>query len=544
VPVVVEPQKKVLDARYSDFNSPLAVGNNVHPLSAATLQYSQPAEPYEGFLRFALGSYPNSLVDFAYPLVNQPDLRIDAEVHHRAAYNAYFNTVNTAKISFDKNFKTFTFFGGLNGGFQGVRYYGLNVNGNNKVLNLKRLAADSENMPLTETDFTAVGRPAQTFTVGTLLNAPNYAYLWRFGLNLGFRSAENAENWRYAAQLKYNTFHNTAGITEHSFHTNAGLSCLFAETDRLGADVDLYNGSYSATDSIAFNYYRNYAVLNLKPYLELNRIENLTLRLGLALTLPLSGEKGVKIAPDVRADFKALPDLLNIYAGITGKYKVNTMNDLFYENPYLAPDVRAKNAHTPFDIVAGIVLKPAAGLLFDVFVDYSYTSNQYYFVNKGFTGDTTIYTNRFDVVYDKSWVFAGGARVSYTFNNKFNAELKGIFTKGKGEKEALPWNFPFYDVSFNTSWRVVPDLTLSLTGFYQAGIYAKIGNVSANDLSADGVGVKMKNRFDLNLGAAYTYRNWLTFTAKANNLLNQQYDIFYGYEVQGFNFMGGVVLSF
>jgi hypothetical protein len=390
-----------------------------------------------------------------------------------------------------------------------------------------------------ETNFTPVGRQPKTFTLSELADAPLYGYFWRAGANLGFRSPENAENWRYSAQLKYDLFHNTAGITEHSFHTNANLNFIFNE-DRLGAEFDLYNGSYNSQDSI--NYYKNYAVLRLNPYFELNRFENLKLRLGLAVVLPFAGEKGLKFAPDVRLDFKAIPEFLDIYAGITGKYKVNTMNDLFYENPYLASDVRAKDTYAPFNVFAGVVLKPAAGLLFDVFVDYSYTKNQYYFVNKGYGNNTwgDIYTNLFDVLYDKSGLFAGGVRASYTLKNKFNAELKGIYTKGKGDTEAFPWHSPFYDVSFNTAWHTTKDLTLSFTGFYQAGIYAKIGNVSENNI----ISVKMKNRLDFNLGAAYTYRDWVTFFVKANNLLNKQYHVFYGYEVQGFNFMGGAILSF
>jgi hypothetical protein len=565
-PVIVEPKKSVLDAKYSDFNSPLSVGGNVHPLSAATLLYEQPAELYAGYARIGIGTYPNSLIDFAYPIVNKPDVRLDAEVHHRSAYNAYFNTINTAKIAFDKNFETFTLFFGLNGGFQGVRYYGKRFNGADSIfqkkyiedtyidgvdINGNDIVKNNADLPYEEIYFTPVGRQAKNFTLGDLtLNAPLYAYFWRAGLNLGFRSAENADDLRYSAQIKYDFFRNTAGVRENSFHTFGNLNFNLNE-NRLGANVDIYNGSYNSKYSI--NYFNKYAIFRLNPYYEINGNENLKMRLGFEVALPFSGEKGIKFAPDVRLDFKAIPEFLNIYASITGKYKVNTMNDLFYENPYLAPDVRAKNTHTPFDFRAGIVLKPAVGLLLDIFADYSYITNQYYFVNKGFKQLNTLndsvdnyflYTNRFDVVYDKSNLFSAGMRVSYTLKDKFNAEIKGIYTKGNGDKEALPWQLPFYDVSFNTSWHVIKDLTLSLTGFYQAGIYAKIGTVSDNDVAPDLEGVKMKNRFDLNLGGAYTYRDWLTFFVKANNLFNKQYDIFYGYEVQGFNFMGGVVLSF
>jgi len=542
-PAVVEPKKTEINAKYSELSNPLSVGGALHPLSAATLRYAHPADRLPGYARLAIGTYPNTLADFAYPLVAQNDLRIDVQAHHNGAYNAYFNTVNTAKISFDKDFAAFSLFGGIHGGFQSVKYYGKEFASDNSVTNLSDTSRYNPQALCTETEFTAIGRGEKTLSVSDLVaQRRGYGYFWRAGANLGIRSAQNADNLQYGANFDFDLFHNPAGITERSYHTSGNIS--FALNDnRLGAVIDFYNGAYSAKDSL--NYYNNYAILRLNPFFDWNINEKLRMHLGLALTAPLAGEKGLKLNPDVRMDFKVLPEYIDIYAGISGRYKVNTMNALFYENPYLAHDVRAVNTHSPFEALAGVVVTPVRGLLFDVFIDYSYTKNQYYFVNKAYqTGTDTVYINRFDVVYDKSFLWLGGVRMSYTLKNVFSAEIKGIFTKGRGETEAFPWQKPFYDLSFNTAWRATHDLTFSLTGFYQAGIYARIGSVSDNNFGADVTGVKMDNRFDLNLGAAYTFRDWITLFVRANNLLAQQYESFYGYRVQGFNLMMGVTLSF
>jgi outer membrane cobalamin receptor len=48
----------------------------------------------------------------------------------------------------------------------------------------------------------------------------------------------------------------------------------------------------------------------------------------------------------------------------------------------------------------------------------------------------------------------------------------------------------------------------------------------------------------VNLGATYTFNQTLSAFAKLNNLLNSKYQQFYGYEVQGINFMLGGAVSF
>jgi len=54
----------------------------------------------------------------------------------------------------------------------------------------------------------------------------------------------------------------------------------------------------------------------------------------------------------------------------------------------------------------------------------------------------------------------------------------------------------------------------------------------------------MRPKVDINLGASYLYNNWLTAFAKVNNLINNPYQDFYGYQVQGLNVLVGAAFSF
>jgi outer membrane cobalamin receptor len=54
----------------------------------------------------------------------------------------------------------------------------------------------------------------------------------------------------------------------------------------------------------------------------------------------------------------------------------------------------------------------------------------------------------------------------------------------------------------------------------------------------------MNPKIDINLGSTYTFNKTFSAFAQLNNLLNSKYQEFYGYEVQGLNFMLGGAVSF
>ena len=59
-----------------------------------------------------------------------------------------------------------------------------------------------------------------------------------------------------------------------------------------------------------------------------------------------------------------------------------------------------------------------------------------------------------------------------------------------------------------------------------------------------GQNIEMDNINDLGLGAIYKISNNFSFNVKANNLLFQDYDIWYGFPAQSFNIMGGFSFLF
>ena len=93
---------------------------------------------------------------------------------------------------------------------------------------------------------------------------------------------------------------------------------------------------------------------------------------------------------------------------------------------------------------------------------------------------------------------------------------------------------PALEADVSADVRINKNLTATAQLFYEGERYAQLG----------GKPFKMDPKVDVNLGATYTFNRTLSAFAKLNNLLDSKYQQFYGYEVQGINFMFGGAVSF
>jgi outer membrane cobalamin receptor len=127
-----------------------------------------------------------------------------------------------------------------------------------------------------------------------------------------------------------------------------------------------------------------------------------------------------------------------------------------------------------------------------------------------------------------------GFRANYNLRNTVNVELKGAYNGWNVDQELQAWNKPQWEASLNTAVRINRNLNVSVIGFYESGCFAKMG-ASA---------VALNPKIDINLGASYLFNSWFTGFAKINNLINNPYQYYYGYDVQGLNVMVGGAVSF
>lgn len=533
MPKTLEPYVEKTAPKYSDFNLPLTADFNIHTLPAAELEREKRKDSNGGFGRIGLGNYFNTLADFAYPLIKKPDLRLDVSLNHLATFGQKVHATTKGAVAFDKYFDNINLFAGMGGGHEYLKYYGDNFNNSNTMITLSALDQNADYQAKNE-----LGVNSNAMSLSNLTKDSIGETFWRFNANVGVRSLPLSTDFRYLAEIRYHAFDAHNGMAEHQMHTIATFNTLMKE-NRVGVDFDLYNMMYRNDKPLLIKNLDAYTVLALNPYYSIEKTD-FNLRLGVKSSFAFGKSKVFNPSLDVRAEWKAIPKILAIYAGIAGNYQVNSMNDACKENRFLSLALRIDDTYTPFQLFAGLKVKPVYNLLLDTYIDYKRIDNQYFFVNRTYhnttikTADSTIFTNRFDAVYSAASYLKIGMRANYNLRNAVNVELKGAYNGWTVDNAAYAWNMPKWEASLNTNVHITHELSVSANAFLEGARYAKLGDMS----------FRMRPKIDINLGTSYSYNNWLTFFGKINNLINNPYQEYYGYQVQGINAMVGASFSF
>lgn len=541
VPEVIEPNVEKTAAKYTEFNFPLPVGQNIQTLSAAELEHQRRKNPNDAFVRIGLGSNLNNLLDFALPLLKKTDMRLDFKLNHLATFSKEAHSTTRAALEFNNNYRNSEFYAGVGLGHEYFKYYGEQFDMTGAPKDLTSLKTGIYE----ELNFVRVNRTAQLFSLDNIVNGADNDVFWRFNAFAGMRSVPATEDIRYKAEVQYRLFDSRNGLTENIIHSKASFNTP-NDRNRLGIDVEMQNMMYK-TDiaNTVMNVWDAYTVFSMNPYYSIER-ERWDIRLGVKSSFSFVHGRPFNPSPDVSFEWKAVPEWLAFYAGAGGSYKVNTLDGMFTENRFLFSDLRVQDTYTPVSAYFGVKIKPVYNLLFDAYVNYQYIDNQYFFINKdyaysllssallGSPNDSIIYTNKFNVVYSAATLVKVGLRANYNLRNLVNIQLKGAYNGWDVEDIAMAWNKPKFEADMTADWRVTRNLNVTSNVFFESERFAKLGEQS----------MRMRPKLDINLGASYSYLNWFTLFGKVNNLTNNRYQEFYGYEVQGMNVLVGASFSF
>jgi outer membrane cobalamin receptor len=153
------------------------------------------------------------------------------------------------------------------------------------------------------------------------------------------------------------------------------------------------------------------------------------------------------------------------------------------------------------------------------------------------TDTSAVLPNQFRIIYDNGQMVRviTGAEVSVL--NKFMVRLKGEFAFYSMDNEEKAWQRPGLNILLEGKYRVAEKLILNAEIYYVGKRFAKNFEENKEPITLDGFA-------DLNLGAEYFITDRFTAFLSFKNLINQQYQRWQNYPVQGFQAMGGVTFSF
>ena len=100
--------------------------------------------------------------------------------------------------------------------------------------------------------------------------------------------------------------------------------------------------------------------------------------------------------------------------------------------------------------------------------------------------------------------------------------------------DPMAYNKPGFETDMRATLEIVSNLKLTLNYYFAGDRWTYFNNSN----------IKMDNINDLNLGGVYEISDSFSLNVKANNILSQKYDIWYGYPAQGINVAGGFTFKF
>ena len=333
---------------------------------------------------------------------------------------------------------------------------------------------------------------------------------------------------------KYGAALSDAGLKGNHFHAMVGLDKPSqGGGSRVGVDGKFLGVFYGRGMD-------DFTLLGANPYVAFEGL-NWKARLGADLLFQMLDGTKFRIAPNVELELKVAGHS-SLYAHVKGGIDDNTYLDVMKESRYISPMTPVKSSFSIVDIEAGAKVGEVSGFRFDIFGGFKKTEDEHFWVL-----NQTLPTDAFDVpsikeslgpLYGNLSHSHIGGMIQSNIWSPLDIALrvkKNFYTvNDSGIPDAKAYNKPGFETDISAVFSAASNLKFTLN-YYFAGDRWSYFN---------GANVKMNDINDFNLGAVYDINDSFAINLKANNLLFQKYDIWYGYPAQGFNAMGGFTFKF
>jgi hypothetical protein len=250
----------------------------------------------------------------------------------------------------------------------------------------------------------------------------------------------------------------------------------------------------------------------------------------------------VHFYPDLRIDFAVLEEVLSAYAGITGGLQQNSYRELAAKNPFVSPTLTIKPSDNSSSFFTGIKGNISADIHYDLKAVFRQENDKALFrQNKSLTDGTGTLENGYEagnsfyVIYDQMRTFGLEGSIAAALSEKWVSGASFSFRSYTLDKEEKAWNLPAFESKLHATYK-----HNKWSGSSQVSI---VGKRNDYDLLSD-ANITLKAYADLSANVNYTFDTKWTAFVEINNLLNNNYERFANFNVQGFQLLAGVIYKF
>ncbi|TRO65467.1 TonB-dependent receptor [Christiangramia sabulilitoris] len=514
----VSLQKKPV--QYSIFSVPVASTFTPAKGRATTVERVRPPKVYDNYATLGFGNYTNVLAEF------YSNLEID-----RSSNFGIFLTHNSSQ-----------------GGIEDVRlddkFYDteLNLNYNTRNRDLAWIAEVGAEHQL----FNWYGLPETVILsaeeLAGLDPAQNYYSVYAGS------EIELYDSFFDSAKARFRHSGDSYSTAENHFKAEGLFEVEIAEElITTGIKADIVNGVFDRMYETNQGYDYTFMNFSVAPSLLILR-DDLSINLGVNFVYGMDVENSdgsFYIYPKVSASYRLSGDLLTAYAGVDGDLQQNTYYNFFQQNPYVSPTLLIKPTDNAYNGYVGAKGKLSNALSYNARASYQSEFNKPLFRRNyeaaTLEGEPYTYGNSFDVVYDDVNTLSFYAELNVDVNRNFRLGVNGEFFSYNTDVQAEAWNLPGMKASLNADYQITEKWYTGANLFLVGE--RKDENRSVSLVFDDSI-VNLDSYFDVNAHLGYRFNNQLSAFVKGSNLLDNNYQKWLDYDVQGIQVLGGVTYKF
>lgn len=572
LPEIKEPSVIKRNIEFSRFVLPVQPTKEITTLPSGKILTDIDYSKKRGYFNFGIGNYMNINGDFGYHILSTATDQLNVFFSHRSTngkvkylkeYSGGSKTKqklndNLGGINYSHSFPTSTLTMGASYGYTGFNYYGypfaIYID---RTIASPPLGLDMEEMP-------NENQANQTFNAHIGVASKENVDL---GYNVDFGFMRFAQ--KYASDMLLPN--PEKGLKENRIYGSVGLYKPFLTDQRIGATAKVNYFTYGepeGADSLSKHTYGNYMELTLNPYYQVDG-DIWNLRLGANIMFITGVNDKVFVSPDITAQIKAGEKAV-VYLNATGGIQSNSFQAVSQENRYISSMFRPIPSKTKLDATLGVRANLGAGAWMNIYGGYRITDHELFYsteaayllsdpnVNSNESSVAILYKNDLQAFQRNTGVLKVGASFNYNYQNMIEFGLRGEYknwnvkgdiaynhenaSAGQGFElfnDLKPYGKPTFELDANIKLSPIKQLMLDINYYAGTGRQALL---LSSDLKP--TNRKMDAIHDLNVMGTWKINDMFSVYAKANNLLFQKYDLFYGYPSQGLSLMGGFNINF
>lgn len=344
------------------------------------------------------------------------------------------------------------------------------------------------------------------------------------GLPLQFRAETNL--LLYGRQYDFGLVDNRETIVR----TKAQIAGSLSDEQTVGIGFAMDNVMYKEEA------FENYTSLNLNPHYLLKN-DDWNIRVGAQVDMAFGFGKKFRVAPDVAVEYN-FSDSYILYAQAKGGKLQNDFRRLEAFCPYGQVGWQPDATYEQVNAALGFKASPASGLWLNLYGGYQHLKNDLFFYP--FSSDIPEAGAFYQTLSINQWhtsnVYAG-AEVRYDYKDILSFSAAGTY-RSWDAKDNAPFNSKSYVLAYKPGFEAHLHLDVHPMSALRLDIgYRHIAREKVEDFKADAVG-------NLYLGGSYEFLKGISVYARIDNLLNKDYQYYWGYPAEGINFTGGVSFRF